>query len=231
VVCGYGDVGKGCAESLRGQGARVIVTEVDPICALQAAMDGYQVARLEDVLTTADIFVTATGNRDVITAEQMTLMKHQAIVGNIGHFDNEIDMAGLARVPGIRRLPIKPQVDEWQFTENGVEERLGGAESGKTHSIIVLSEGRLMNLGNATGHPSFVMSNSFTNQVLAQIELFTRPEEYPLGVYTLPKHLDEAVARLHLDALGVNLTELTPKQAAYLGVDVAGPYKSDHYRY
>ena len=217
VVCGYGDVGKGCAESLRGQGARVIVTEVDPICALQAAMDGYQVARLEDVLTTADIFVTATGNRDVITAEQMTLMKHQAIVGNIGHFDNEIDMAGLARVPGIRRLPIKPQVDEWQFTDG--------------HAIIILSEGRLLNLGNATGHPSFVMSNSFTNQVIAQVELFTKADEYPVGVHTLPKHLDEKVARLHLDALGVRLTELTKEQADYIGVPVEGPYKPDHYRY
>jgi adenosylhomocysteinase len=217
VVCGYGDVGKGCAESLRGQGARVIVTEIDPICALQAAMDGYQVARLEDVVATADIFVTATGNKDVITAEHMSQMKHQAIVGNIGHFDNEIDMAGLARIPGIRRITIKPQVDEWQFTDG--------------HGVIVLSEGRLLNLGNATGHPSFVMSNSFTNQVIAQVELFTRPEEYPVGVYTLPKHLDEKVARLHLDALGVRLTELTKAQAAYLGVAVEGPYKSDHYRY
>jgi len=231
VVCGYGDVGKGCAESLRGQGARVIITEVDPICALQAAMDGFQVTRLEDVLDIADIYVTATGCRDVITADQMQRMKHQAIVCNIGHFDNEIDIAGLAALPTATKINIKPQVDEWQFAENGNESRPGGAEPGETHSIIVLSEGRLMNLGNATGHPSFVMSNSFTNQVLAQIELFTKPEEYPLGVYTLPKHLDEAVARLHLDALGVNLTELTPKQAAYLGVDVDGPYKSDHYRY
>ena len=223
VVCGYGDVGKGCAESLRGQGARVIITEVDPICALQAAMDGYQVATLEDVLPYADIYVTATGCLDVITAEQMSRMKHQAIVSNIGHFDNEIDMAGLAGWPGAKRINIKPQVDEWRFerSEEGVEE----------HSIIVLSEGRLMNLGNATGHPSFVMSNSFTNQVMAQIELFTKPEEYPLSVYTLPKHLDEEVARLHLDALGVRLTDLTPKQAAYLGVSVDGPYKSDHYRY
>jgi adenosylhomocysteinase len=221
VVCGYGDVGKGCAESLRGQGARVIITEVDPICALQAAMDGFQVTTLEDVLDVADIYVTATGCRDVITADQMQRMKHQAIVCNIGHFDNEIDIAGLAALPDASKINIKPQVDEWQFARNGLE----------PHSIIVLSEGRLMNLGNATGHPSFVMSNSFTNQVLAQIELFTRPEQYPLGVYTLPKHLDEAVARLHLDALGVNLTELTPKQAAYLGVDVGGPYKSDHYRY
>ncbi len=217
VVCGYGDVGKGCAQSLRGQGARVIVTEVDPICALQAAMDGFQVARLDDVVASADIFVTATGNRDVITADQMRLMKHQAIVGNIGHFDNEIDMAGLARTPGIRRMIIKPQVDEWQFSDG--------------HAIIVLSEGRLLNLGNATGHPSFVMSNSFTNQVIAQIELFTKADQYPVGVHTLPKHLDEKVARLHLDALGVRLTELTKDQASYIGVPVEGPYKSDHYRY
>jgi adenosylhomocysteinase len=217
VVCGYGDVGKGCAQSLRGQGARVIVTEVDPICALQAAMDGFQVAKLDDVVTTADIFVTATGNRDVITADQMRVMKHQAIVGNIGHFDNEIDMAGLARIPGIRRVIIKPQVDEWQFNDG--------------HAIIILSEGRLLNLGNATGHPSFVMSNSFTNQVIAQIELFTKADEYPVGVHTLPKHLDEKVARLHLDALGVRLTELTKEQAGYIGVPVEGPYKPDHYRY
>ena len=217
VVCGYGDVGKGCAQSLRGQGARVIVTEIDPICALQAAMDGYQVARLDDVVTTADIFVTATGNRDVISAEQMSRMKHQAIVGNIGHFDNEIDMAGLARIPGVRRLTIKPQVDEWRFDDG--------------HAIIVLSEGRLLNLGNATGHPSFVMSNSFTNQVIAQIELFTKADEYPAGVHTLPKHLDEKVARLHLDALGVRLTELTKEQASYIGVPLEGPYKPDHYRY
>ncbi|TAK69137.1 MAG: adenosylhomocysteinase [Actinomycetota bacterium] len=217
VVCGYGDVGKGCAESLRGQGARVVITEIDPICALQAAMDGYQVATLEDVVATADIFVTATGCFDVITADQMSRMKHQAIVGNIGHFDNEIDMAGLARVPGIQRRPVKPQVDEWVFADG--------------HSIIVLSEGRLLNLGNATGHPSFVMSNSFTNQVLAQVELFTKGEQYPLGVHTLPKVLDEKVARLHLDALGVRLTELRKDQAEYLGVDVAGPYKVDHYRY
>ncbi|MEZ5117152.1 MAG: adenosylhomocysteinase [Candidatus Nanopelagicales bacterium] len=217
VVCGYGDVGKGCAESLSGQGARVIVTEIDPICALQAAMDGYQVAQLEDVVGTADIFITATGCFDVITAEHMAAMKHQAIVGNIGHFDNEIDMAGLARVPGVERRTIKPQVDEWVFPDS--------------HAVIVLSEGRLLNLGNATGHPSFVMSNSFTNQVLAQIELFTKTDAYPLGVYTLPKHLDEMVARLHLDALGVRLTELSKAQAEYLGVDVAGPYKPDHYRY
>jgi adenosylhomocysteinase len=221
VVCGYGDVGKGCAESLRGQGARVIITEIDPICALQAAMDGFQVATLEETLDVADIYVTATGCRDVITAEHMRRMKHQAIVCNIGHFDNEIDMAGLAALPSVSKINIKPQVDEWQFA----------ADRAEPHSIIVLSEGRLMNLGNATGHPSFVMSNSFTNQVLAQIELFTKSENYPLGVYTLPKHLDEAVARLHLDALNVQLTELTPKQAAYLGVDVGGPYKSDHYRY
>ncbi len=217
VVCGYGDVGKGCAESLRGQGARVIITEIDPICALQAAMDGYQVATLEDVVSTADIFVTATGDKDVITADHMSRMKHQAIVGNIGHFDNEIDMAGLARMPGIRRINIKPQVDEWRFADG--------------HAVIVLSEGRLLNLGNATGHPSFVMSNSFTNQVIAQVELFTRTEDYPVGVYTLPKHLDEKVARLHLDALGVRLTELTKSQAEYLGVPVEGPYKPDSYRY
>jgi adenosylhomocysteinase len=217
VVCGYGDVGKGCTESLRGQGARVIVTEIDPICALQAAMDGFQVATLEDVVETADIFVTATGNFHIITAEHMSRMKHQAIVGNIGHFDNEIDMAGLTRLPGIKRNNIKPQVDEWVFSDG--------------HSIIVLSEGRLLNLGNATGHPSFVMSSSFTNQVLAQIELFTRTDQYPLGVHVLPKHLDERVARLHLDALGVRLTELSKEQAAYIGVPVEGPYKSDHYRY
>ena len=217
VVLGYGDVGKGCAESLRGQGARVIVTEVDPICALQAAMDGYQVTVLEDVVETADIFVTATGCFDVITAEHMKRMKHQAIVGNIGHFDNEIDMAGLAKVPGVERINVKPQVDEWRF-EDG-------------HSIIVLSEGRLLNLGNATGHPSFVMSNSFTNQTIAQIELFTKLDEYPLGVYTLSKQLDEKVARLHLGALGVKLTELSKEQAEYLGVPVAGPFKSEHYRY
>ena len=217
VVCGYGDVGKGCAESLRGQGARVIVTEIDPICALQAAMDGYQVARLEDVVGTADIFVSATGNFHIITAEHMSQMKHQAIVGNIGHFDNEIDMAGLARLPGVRKINIKPQVDEWTFPDG--------------HAVIVLSEGRLLNLGNATGHPSFVMSNSFTNQVIAQVELFTKTDEYPLGVHVLPKHLDEKVARLHLDALGVQLTVLTKEQATYIGVPVDGPYKPDHYRY
>ncbi|GAA2055409.1 adenosylhomocysteinase [Streptomyces carpaticus] len=217
VVCGYGDVGKGCAESLRGQGARVIITEIDPICALQAAMDGYQVARLDDVVETADIFVTATGNRDVIMADQMARMKHQAIVGNIGHFDNEIDMAGLAAIPGVVRDEVKPQVHTWTFADG--------------HTIIVLSEGRLLNLGNATGHPSFVMSNSFANQTIAQIELFTKPDAYPVGVYTLPKHLDEKVARLHLDALGARLTELTKDQADYIGVPVEGPYKTDHYRY
>jgi len=217
VVCGYGDVGKGCAESLRGQGARVIVTEIDPICALQAAMDGYQVATLEDVLGVADIVITTTGNKDVVTVDQMSRMKHQAIVGNIGHFDNEIDMAGLESYPGVVRKNVKPQVDVWTFPAG--------------NAIIILSEGRLLNLGNATGHPSFVMSNSFTNQVLAQIEIYTKVEDYPVGVYTLPKHLDEEVARLHLDALGVRLTTLTDEQAAYLGIDVAGPYKSDHYRY
>jgi adenosylhomocysteinase len=217
VVCGYGDVGKGCCESLRGQRARVVVTEIDPICALQAAMDGFQVLRLEDVVASADIFITATGNRDVITAEHMAQMKHQAIVGNIGHFDNEIDMAGLAAVPGIQRTRIKPQVDEWVFPDG--------------HSVIVLSEGRLLNLGNATGHPSFVMSNSFTNQVIAQIELFGHADAYDKRVYTLAKHLDEKVARLHLDALGARLSELTPRQAAYIGVPADGPYKPDHYRY
>jgi adenosylhomocysteinase len=217
VVCGYGDVGKGCADSLRGQGARVIVTEIDPICALQAAMNGYEVATLEDVVETADIFVTATGNKDIIRADHMARMKHQAIVGNIGHFDNEIDMAGLARVDGVERVNVKPQVDEWVFPDG--------------HSVIVLSEGRLLNLGNATGHPSFVMSNSFTNQTIAQIELFTRNDEYERRVYVLPKHLDEKVARLHLDALGVRLTQLTPEQAAYIGVPLEGPYKPDQYRY
>ncbi|MDA2810231.1 adenosylhomocysteinase [Nocardiopsis sp. RSe5-2] len=217
VVCGYGDVGKGSAESLRGQGARVVVTEIDPINALQAAMDGYEVVRIEDVVDTADIFITTTGNFDIIRADHMERMKHQAIVGNVGHFDNEIDMAGLEKIPGIKKDEIKPQVHEYTFADG--------------HSIIVLSEGRLLNLGNATGHPSFVMSNSFTNQVLAQIELYAKTEEYPVGVYTLPKILDEKVARLHLDALGVKLTELTKEQAAYIGVDVAGPYKPDHYRY
>ncbi len=223
VVCGYGDVGKGCAESLRGQGARVIVTEIDPICALQAAMDGYQVSTLDDVLDSADIVITATGNFNVVTAAQMARMKHQAIVGNIGHFDNEIDMAGLAQVPGITRVTIKPQVDEWVFPPTD--------QRPQRHSILVLSEGRLLNLGNATGHPSFVMSNSFSNQTIAQIELFTKTDEYPLGVHTLPKHLDEKVARLHLDALGVKLTRLSAEQASYLGVPVDGPYKPDHYRY
>ena len=217
VVCGYGDVGKGCAESLRGQGARVVVTEIDPICALQAAMDGYQVATIEDMVGQADIFISATGNYGIITADHMAAMKHQAIVGNIGHFDNEIDMAGLARTPGITRINIKPQVDEWVFADG--------------HAVIVLSEGRLLNLGNATGHPSFVMSNSFTNQVIAQVELFTKTAEYPLGVHVLPKHLDEKVARLHLDALGVRLTRLSKEQADYIGVPVEGPYKPDHYRY
>jgi adenosylhomocysteinase len=217
VVCGYGDVGKGCTESLRGQGARVVVTEIDPICALQASMQGLPVVRLEDVVETADVFITATGNRDIITVDHMARMKHQAIVGNIGHFDNEIDMAGLARVPGIERVNIKPQVDKWVFPDG--------------HAIIVLSEGRLLNLGNATGHPSFVMSNSFTNQVIAQIELFGRNDEYETGVYVLPKRLDEKVARMHLDALGVRLTELSPAQATYIGVPVEGPYKSDQYRY
>ncbi|WP_433512421.1 adenosylhomocysteinase [Nonomuraea sp. CA-143628] len=217
VVCGYGDVGKGCADALRGQGARVIVTEIDPICALQAAMDGFQVTTLDEVVGLADIFVTATGNFDIITAAHMAKMKHQAIVSNIGHFDNEIDMAGLAKLPGVEKRNIKPQVDEWVFADG--------------HSIIVLAEGRLMNLGCATGHPSFVMSNSFTNQVIAQIELFAKTDEYPIGVYVLPKHLDEKVARLHLDSLGVKLTELTKVQAEYIGVPVEGPFKSDHYRY
>jgi adenosylhomocysteinase len=217
VVCGYGDVGKGCAESLRGQGARVVITEVDPICALQAAMDGYQVTTLEDVVAIADIFVTATGNFNIITADHMSRRKQGAIVGNIGHFDNEIDMAGLTKLPGIQRRNIKPQVDEWVF--------------GDGHSILVLSEGRLLNLGNATGHPSFVMSNSFTNQTIAQVELFTKTDDYPVGVYVLPKHLDEKVARLHLDALGVKLTALSQEQADYIGVPVEGPFKSDSYRY
>ena len=216
-VAGYGDVGKGSAEALRGQGARVIVSEIDPINALQAAMDGFQVARLESVIDQIDILVTATGNKDVVTLDHLLGLKHQAIVANVGHFDNEIDMAGLESLPGAERIQIKPQVDEWRLPHG--------------RSILVLSEGRLMNLGNATGHPSFVMSNSFTNQVLAQIELYTRGEEYPVGVYVLPKHLDEKVARLHLDALGVELTRLTPSQAAYIGVEVEGPYKVDHYRY
>jgi adenosylhomocysteinase len=217
VILGYGDVGKGCAASLRGQGARVLVTEVDPICALQAAMEGYQVVRLEDVVETGDIFITATGNYNIITAADMGRMKHQAIVGNIGHFDNEIDMAGLAKVDGVERINIKPQVDKWVFPDG--------------HAIIVLSEGRLLNLGNATGHPSFVMSSSFSNQTIAQIELFSKNDEYDKQVYVLPKHLDEKVARLHLGALGAKLTELRPEQAAYIGVPVEGPYKPDHYRY
>ncbi|GAB3566982.1 adenosylhomocysteinase [Amycolatopsis endophytica] len=217
VVCGYGDVGKGAAESLSGQGARVIVTEIDPICALQAAMDGYQVKTLESALGEADIVITTTGNKDVVLAEHMAKMKHQTIVGNIGHFDNEIDIAGLTRYPGVRRINIKPQVDEWVFPDG--------------HSILVLSEGRLLNLGNATGHPSFVMSNSFSNQVIAQVELFTKPEEYDNEVYRLPKKLDEKVAKIHLQALGGELTKLTKDQAEYIDVDVEGPFKSDHYRY
>jgi adenosylhomocysteinase len=215
VVCGYGDVGKGSAASLRAQGARVVITEIDPICALQALMEGYDVKTLDDVVETADVFITTTGNRDIITAEQMGRMKHQAIVGNIGHFDNEIDVAGLTNVA--ERENIKPQVDKWVFPDG--------------HAIILLSEGRLLNLGNATGHPSFVMSNSFTNQTIAQIELFTKNDEYENKVYVLPKHLDEKVARLHLDALGAKLTTLRPEQAAYIGVPVEGPYKPDHYRY
>jgi len=221
-VAGYGDVGKGAAEAFRGQGARVIVSEIDPICALQAAMDGFQVARIEDVLGEADFFVTTTGNKDVITAAHLAAMKDKAVVGNIGHFDNEIDMAGLAALPGVTRTEIKPQVHEWTFPAD--DER-------PARSIIVLSEGRLLNLGNATGHPSFVMSNSFSNQVIGQIELFTKRAEYPVGVYRLPKVLDEKVARLHLDALGVRLTELTKEQAEYLGIDQAGPFKPEHYRY
>jgi adenosylhomocysteinase len=217
VVCGYGDVGKGAVQALTGQGARVVVTEIDPICALQAAMDGLQVVRLDEVVATADIFITATGGTDIIMATDLARMKHNAIVGNVGHFDTEIDMAGLARVPGIEKVEIKPQVHEWRFPD--------------THSVLVLSEGRLLNLGNATGHPSFVMSNSFCNQILAQIELFTKPDQYQNAVYMLPKHLDEEVARLHLDALGAHLTTLTKVQADYLGVEVDGPYKPSHYRY
>ena len=217
VVCGFGDVGKGCAESLRGQGARVIITEIDPICALQAAMQGYEVTTLERVLDRADIYITATGNKDIITAEHMARMKHQAIVGNIGHFDNEIDIAGLNRMSDVVRINVKPQVDEYVFPDG--------------HSVIMLSEGRLLNLGNATGHPSFVMSCSFTNQVVAQIELYGHNEMYERRVYTLPKKLDEMVARLHLDALGVRLTELSEDQASYLGIAPEGPFKSDHYRY
>ncbi|MEO8693431.1 MAG: adenosylhomocysteinase [Acidimicrobiales bacterium] len=217
VVCGFGDVGKGCAESLRGQGARVIITEIDPICALQAAMQGYEVTTLERALDRADIYITATGNKDIITAEHMARMKHNAIVGNIGHFDNEIDIAGLNRMSDVVRINIKPQVDEYVFPDG--------------HSVIMLSEGRLLNLGNATGHPSFVMSCSFTNQVVAQIELFGHTEMYERRVHTLPKRLDEMVARMHLDALGVRLTELSEDQASYLGIPSDGPYKSDHYRY
>src|SRR6202165_1296997 len=217
LICGYGDVGKGCAAALKGQGARVIVTEIDPICALQALMEGYEVRTIEDVVDTADVFVTCTGNRDIITAAHMGRMKHQAIVGNIGHFDDEIDLAGLARVPGIRKDNIKPQVDQWIFPDG--------------HIVIVLSEGRLLNLGNATGHPSFVMSNSFSNQVLAQIELFTRHANYENKVYVRPKHLDEKIARVHVEALGAHLTTMSPEQSAYVNVPVDGPYKSDHYRY
>ncbi|MCG8916140.1 adenosylhomocysteinase [Actinokineospora sp. PR83] len=217
VVCGYGDVGKGSAESLRAQGGRVVVTEIDPICALQALMDGYEVRALDEVIEKADIVITTTGNKDVVTADHMARMKHQAILGNVGHFDNELDMAGLARHPGVTRINIKPQVDEWVFKDG--------------HSIIVLSEGRLMNLGNATGHPSFVMSNSFSNQVIAQVELFTKREEYDNEVYRLPKKLDEKVARIHVEALGGTLTKLTKEQAEYIDVDVEGPFKSEHYRY
>ncbi len=217
VVCGYGDVGKGCVDSLHGQGARVVVTEIDPICALQAAMEGFQVVTLEDVVETADIFITTTGNKNVITAGHMARMKHQAIVGNIGHFDNEIDIAGLAKVKGIERVNVKPQVDKWVFPDG--------------HAVIVLSEGRLLNLGNATGHPSFVMSNSFTNQTMAQMELFNNAEHYENKVYLLPKHLDEKVARLHLPALGVRLSTLTPEQSEYIGIPIEGPYKPDTYRY
>jgi adenosylhomocysteinase len=217
VVCGYGDVGKGCAESLRGQGARVIVTEIDPICALQAAMEGFEVKTLEDAIDTADIFITATGNLNIITVDHMKRMKDKAIVGNIGHFDNEIDMAGLKKVPGIQRINIKPQYDEWRFADG--------------HSVMVLAEGRLLNLGCATGHPSFVMSASFTNQTLAQLELHANAEKYGKTVTMLPKKLDEEVARLHLDKLGVNLTKLSKEQADYIGVPVDGPYKAEHYRY
>jgi adenosylhomocysteinase len=217
VVCGYGDVGKGSAESLRAQGARVTITEIDPICALQALMEGYDVQTLDDVIEHADVVITATGNRDIVTIEQMRRMKHNAVLGNIGHFDNEIDIAGLTATPGVERITIKPQVDQWVFPD------------GK--AIVVLSEGRLLNLGNATGHPSFVMSASFTNQTIAQIELFNRTETYPIGVHVLPKHLDEKVARLHVDALGAKLTTLRAEQAAYIDVPVEGPYKPDHYRY
>ena len=217
VVCGYGEVGKGCAQSLKGQGARVIVTEIDPICALQASMEGFQVLPLEDVVGTADLFITTTGNYDIITADHMAQMKDKAIVGNIGHFDNEIDMAGLKKIPGIKHVNIKPQYDEWVFPDG--------------HSVLILAEGRLLNLGCATGHPSFVMSASFTNQVLAQLELHQNNDKYENKVYMLPKHLDEEVARLHLDHLGVKLTRLTPQQAEYIGVTIEGPYKPDYYRY
>ncbi len=219
VVCGFGEVGKGCAQALRGQGCRVVVTEIDPICALQAAMEGYEVRQLEDVVENADVFVTTTGNFNIITAEHMTRMKDKAIVGNIGHFDNEIDMAGLKKIAGIRCIEIKPQYHEWVFPDG--------------HSVLILAEGRLLNLGCATGHPSFVMSASFTNQVLAQLELWQERDsgKYEKQVYILPKHLDEEVARLHLEQLGVALTELTPAQAEYLGIPIAGPYKPDHYRY
>jgi adenosylhomocysteinase len=217
VVFGYGEVGKGCAQALRGQGARVVITEIDPICALQACMEGYQVVTIEDVIDTADIFITATGNFNIITADHMAKMKDKAIVANIGHFDNEIDMAGLKKVRGIKRINIKPQYDEYVFPDG--------------HSVLILAEGRLMNLGCATGHPSFVMSNSFTNQVMAQIELFTNTKAYEKKVYVLPKHLDEKVARLHLDKLGAKLTKLTKEQAQYIGVPLEGPYKPDHYRY
>jgi adenosylhomocysteinase len=217
VVCGYGEVGKGCAQALRGQGARVIVTEVDPICALQAAMEGYEVKTIEDIVSLADIFITATGNFNVLTVEHMRRMKDKAIVGNIGHFDNEIDMAGLKKEPGIQRINIKPQYDEWRFADG--------------HSVMVLAEGRLLNLGCATGHPSFVMSSSFTNQVMAQMELYGNADKYERKVYVLPKHLDEKVARLHLEKLGVKLTKLSAEQAAYIGVKPDGPYKPEHYRY
>jgi len=217
LVLGYGDVGKGCAQSLRGQGARVIVTEVDPICALQASMEGFEVNTLERVIDKVDIFVTATGNKDVISAEHMAKMKHNAIVGNIGHFDNEIDMAGLGKMSDVKRFNIKPQVDEYAFPDG--------------HSVIILAEGRLLNLGCATGHPSFVMSTSFTNQVLAQIELYAKTEQYPIGVYRLARELDEKVARLHLDKLGVKLTRLTKEQADYIDVSPDGPFKPEHYRY
>ena len=223
VVFGFGEVGKGCAQALRGQGCRVIVTEVDPICALQAVMEGFEVNTLESVIDSADIFITTTGNKDIISADHMARMKHNAIVGNIGHFDNEIDMAALARLSGIQRVNIKPQVDRWVFPPSP------GSPDG--HGVIVLAEGRLLNLGCATGHPSFVMSNSFINQVIAQIELYANTAEYPTDVYVLPKRLDEKVARLHLDALGVKLTKLTDEQAEYIGVEPGGPYKSEHYRY